>query len=214
MNKKVLSYLFPLAAALTISSCIDPSELANLNYNPVDYSPGKQYAGVDQKAYRQGYNYGLSDAKRGQTNNYASHRNAYNSNSLNQFRHGYEVAYRNYMPHHTSSYKSNSYAPSYSNRDYQARATQGSGPLRANVTQGGVRITSGGKKVCFLRTASPNVEKQHFVNNKTQVVVKSRGNHGPATVELFDAHTGVLKGKVLAYAIHHGQPSWARGMQD
>ncbi len=69
-------------------------------------------------------------------------------------------------------------------------------------------------RLSFNRTASPNVEGQHFINNKSQIVVKSRGNHGPATVELFDTRTGALKGKVLAYAIQHGQPSWARGMQD
>ena len=200
-----------IAAALTLSSCVDPS---TLNYNPVDYSPGKQYSSVDHNAYSRGYTVGRGDAQRGQTMNYASHSRDFDGNSLNQFRHGYEVAYRNYTPHYSSSYQNNSYTSPYSNRDYSARSTQGTGSLHAEVAQGGVRITQGGKKVCFLRTASPNVEKKHFINNKSQIVVKSRGNHGPATVELFDARTGVLKGKVLSYAIQHGQPAWARGMQD
>ena len=34
----------------------------------------------------------------------------------------------------------------------------------------------------------------------TEIVVKSRGNHGPAAVELFDTRTGILKDKIMAFA--------------
>ena len=211
MKLKISLTFLPIVAALTLNSCVDPSAM---NYTPTDYSPGKQYSNSGSGAYNRGYSDGRSDAQRGQTMNYATHSRDFDGNSLNQFKHGYEVAYRNYTPHYSSSYQNNSYTPSYSNQDYNARPTQGTGSLRAEVAQGGVRITQGGKKVVFLQTASPNVERQHFINNKSQVVVKSRGNHGPATVELFDARTGTLKGKVLSYAIQNGQPAWARGMQD
>lgn len=46
------------------------------------------------------------------------------------------------------------------------------------------------------------------------MVVKSGGNHGPATVELFDVRTGTLRDKVLAFAIQTRLPKWARGIQD
>ncbi len=207
----ILSLISAAAAAFTFSSCVDPSEM---NYEPSHYAPGKQYSGANQNAYDAGYRAGRSDARRGASMNYRRYSSEFNGNSQNQFKHGYEVAYRNYTPHYSSSYNNSSYSPSYTQRDYNARNTQGSGSLQAVVAQGGVRITQGGKKICFIRTASPNVERHHFINNKSQIVIKSRGNHGPATVELFDTRTGTLKGKVLAYAIRNGQPSWARGMQD
>jgi len=211
MKFQKLFMFLPIAAALTLSSCVDPSAI---NYNPSAYSPGSQYSGANQNDYNRGYDAGRRDAQRGLRMNYANHRSEFNGNSENQFKHGYQVAYRNYTPHYTTSYNNNSYSPTYSNQDYNAKKTQGHGSLRAEKVQNGVRITQGGKKISFLRTASPNVEKYHFLHNKSQMVIKSRGNHGPATVELFDTRTGVLKGKVLAYAIKHGQPSWARGMQD
>jgi hypothetical protein len=86
--------------------------------------------------------------------------------------------------------------------------------MTASVGQGQVRVMQNGQVISTLRTASPNVESHHFTSGQSQMVVKSRGNHGPATVELFDTKTGVLRDKILAYAIQNGHPSWARGMQD
>ena len=34
---------------------------------------------------------------------------------------------------------------------------------------------------------------------------------GPAAVELFDTKTGVLKNKIMAFAIQDDQPEWAQG---
>jgi hypothetical protein len=218
MKYKILNYILPVIVSLSISSCMDPAELEKaineVNYNPSSYSPGKNYAQTHRVAYNKGYEMGRSDAKRDLSNNYRRYNFKFTGETANPFKRGYEVAYRNYMPHYTSSYQRDNYSQAYSHQDYRARETQGTGNYRAEVVQGGVRITQNGQQVSFLRTASPNVERQHFINNKKQIVVKSRGNHGPATVELFDAKTGVLKDKVLAYAIRHGQPAWARGMQD
>ena len=215
MKNTTFLYLLPLAAALSVTSCVDPVALDKaLTYDPGSYSPGNSYSNVDHNAYNRGYDDGRVDANRGRPNNYANHSGDFNGASLNQFRHGYQVGYRNYMPHYASQYEANNYDSTYSNRDYQARNNHTKGPIRASVGQGQITITKGGKQLSTIQTASPNIEQHHFINDKSQIVVKSRGNHGPATVQLFDTRTGTLKGKVLAYAIQHGQPAWARGMQD
>lgn len=88
------------------------------------------------------------------------------------------------------------------------------GAMTAVVGQGQVIVMQGGQVVSTLRTAAPNVEAQHFTAGQQEIVIKSRGNHGAANVELFDVRTGILRDKVLAYAIENGQPAWARGMED
>jgi hypothetical protein len=60
----------------------------------------------------------------------------------------------------------------------------------------------------------PNVEQFRLTNHDQQLVVKSRGGHGPSSVELFNLSNGSLDDKVLGYAIRNGQPKWAKGMQD
>jgi len=87
-------------------------------------------------------------------------------------------------------------------------------PLTAVNGQGSVTIMEGDRTVTVCRTASPNIEQTRFINEQQQIVVKSRGNHGPATVQLFDARKGTEQGKVMAYAIQDGQPPWAQGMGD
>ncbi len=85
-------------------------------------------------------------------------------------------------------------------------------PLTTVNGHGAVTIMEGKRKVAVCRTSSPNIEETRFINEQQQIVVKSRGNHGPATVELFDSFTGKQKGSVKAYEIHDGKPSWAAGM--
>lgn len=216
MTYKLIFCLVPIAAALNLTSCVDPAALNQaLSYNPVNYSPGKSYAQTDSQAYNHGYRAGKTDALQQRDHNLSRHRSEFNTVSRAVFKNGYNTAYRNYMPHHTTSYQPNNYSPDYSRRDYQSRPNKGNaGPIEASVGQGSITITQGGRKLSRITTASPNIEKHHFIHGKKQIVIKSRGNHGPATVQLFDTKTGVLKGKVLAYAIEHGQPAWARGMQD
>ncbi len=87
-------------------------------------------------------------------------------------------------------------------------------PLTAVNGQGTVTIMEGDRTVAVCRTASPNIEQTRFISEQQQIVVKSRGNHGPATVQLFDSRKGTELGKVMAYAIQDGQPPWAQGMGD
>ena len=46
-------------------------------------------------------------------------------------------------------------------------------------------------------------------NNEKMIAVKSRGDHGPALLELFDVHTGTLKTKVMGFAVEDGKPARA-----
>jgi len=85
-------------------------------------------------------------------------------------------------------------------------------PLTASRSSGQVVIMEGSQKVATCSTASPNVEETRFINEQEQIVVKSRGNHGPATVQLFNSRTGAQEAKVMAYDIRGGQPAWASGM--
>jgi hypothetical protein len=65
--------------------------------------------------------------------------------------------------------------------------------------------------VGLIRTQLPNVENWKLINGNTEIVVKSRGNDGPAAVELFDTRTGILKDKIMAFAIQDRKPEWAQG---
>jgi hypothetical protein len=71
-----------------------------------------------------------------------------------------------------------------------------------------------GMTVCIIRTRFPKVEDWKLVNGNTEIVVKSRGDHGPAAVEIFDTRTGILKGKTMSNAIVDGEPAWALGFED
>ena len=85
-------------------------------------------------------------------------------------------------------------------------------PLTAVNGQGTVTIMEGTRAVSTLCTASPNIEETRFISEQNQIVVKSRGNHGPATVQLFNSRTGRQEGSVMAYEIANGGPTWAAGM--
>ena len=95
----------------------------------------------------------------------------------------------------------------------QGREPRPSAP-KASVEQGRVRILRDNRTVAVVRPAMPNVERYKFTNSNQQIIIKSRGNHGPATVELFNISDGSLADKVLAFAIKGGKPSWARGWED
>lgn len=84
----------------------------------------------------------------------------------------------------------------------------------SDIRLGTVTIMDGTRRVATCRTAAPHVEEARFINHQKQLVVKSRGRHGPATVQLFDSRTGAEKDAVLAYEIRDGQPAWAAGMED
>ena len=196
MNRLLRTIALSGTAALSIalSSCVVPVE--GLSYDPGAYPPGNSYGGVNQDAYRTGYRSGREDALAGKSEKVSRHEHRYDRTTKEQFREGYQRGYENYTHH-------NSHTP-----------PTGGGNYRADVGQGQITIRQGGRVVSVIRTASPNIEQWHFKKGQERIVTKSRGNHGPATVELFETRTGVLRDKVLAYAIKNGKPEWARGMQD
>ncbi len=92
-----------------------------------------------------------------------------------------------------------------------ASSSAGGKDWKAKVGQGEVAISHGNEKASTVKTQLPNVEETRFLKweGKKCLAVKSRGNHGPAALELFDAHTGALVDKVMAFAVQNGQPAWA-----
>lgn len=87
-------------------------------------------------------------------------------------------------------------------------------PLTSVNGQGTVVIMEGSKRLSVCNTASPNIEQTRWHQEQEQIVVKSRGNHGPATVQLFDSRSGRQLGTVMAYELANGGPAWAAGMAD
>ena len=85
-------------------------------------------------------------------------------------------------------------------------------PLTVTSGPGMVTIREGNRTLSAPRTAMPNVEETRWYSEQEQIAVKSRANHGPATVQLFDSRTGAEKGRVMAYDIKNGQPAWAATM--
>jgi hypothetical protein len=81
----------------------------------------------------------------------------------------------------------------------------------ADVKQGEVVVKQGLEKMCIVKTQLPFVEETRFLNwqGKQCLAVKSRARHGPAALELFDAHTGALVDKIMAFAIENDKPAWA-----
>lgn len=85
-------------------------------------------------------------------------------------------------------------------------------PLTATKGPGTVTIKEGDKVLATIQTASPNVEETRWHAEQEQIVVKSRGNHGPATVQLFNSRDGKEIARIKAYEIRDNQPAWAAGM--
>ena len=149
-------------------------------------------------AYDVGNRIGQDDFNHGHSKHFTRHKDMYDDETHHNFALGYEHGYDKARDHSRPS----------------GGSQTADVPLTASKGQGQVIIKRGAATVSTVRTASPDVENYSFINGDSQIVVKSRGRHGPATVELFDVRTGSLRDKVLAYAIANGNPSWARGMED
>ena len=166
-------------------------------YYPYSSTPKEASPQVQRHhGYETGFRVGQDDFRGGHAKHYSHHAKLYSKETQHDFALGYERG--------------------YDKARARSRSGQASeqGAVRVSVGQGRVSILKGNQVVSTIRTAAPNVEQYHFTNGVLQIVVKSRGNHGPATVELFDTKTGTLRGKVLAFAIRNGQPSWAKGMAE
>lgn len=150
------------------------------------------YEGPHESTFEVGIARGRTDARAGLSRLPARHAGSYPPIEASAFLNGYESGYRQgIQPPRNSGYG-------------QA--------LRMEKFQGGITVFEGSRALSTCRTASPNVESTRFINQQQQVVVKSRGNHGPATVQLFNSRTGAEEGRVMAFAIRNGQPRWAAGM--
>ncbi len=87
-------------------------------------------------------------------------------------------------------------------------------PVKVRVEQSQVRLVRNGKTIAICRTQLFEIENWKLINGNRQIVVKSRGRHGPAAVELFNVVDGSLADKIIAFAIKDGKPVWARGLEE
>lgn len=78
---------------------------------------------------------------------------------------------------------------------------------------GNVVVCRRGKVLCRVESALPHVEEWDFIDGGAKFVLKSRGRHGPAKVELFETETGSLLAMVPAYS-EDGLPKWAESYRD
>lgn len=84
----------------------------------------------------------------------------------------------------------------------------------ASMRLGCVIIQEVNRRVAICHAAGLQVQEARFFNGQKQIVVKSRGRHGPAVTQLFDTRTGAERDAVMAHEIRDGQPAWAAGLQD
>jgi hypothetical protein len=70
-----------------------------------------------------------------------------------------------------------------------------------------VNVCDHGKVVANLKSAKGFIEGWDFTKDGEHLVIKSRGAHGPASIELFSLHNGLAMESVQAYEKH--LPDWA-----
>jgi hypothetical protein len=75
-----------------------------------------------------------------------------------------------------------------------------------------LNVCDHGKVVATLASAKGFIEGWDFTSDGEQVVIKSRGAHGPATIELFSLHNGPPAAAVPAY--QKNLPAWAAPFAD
>jgi hypothetical protein len=86
--------------------------------------------------------------------------------------------------------------------------------FQAHAIAGGIEIWEDGKPVSRIRGAQPVIERWAFVKNGRQIIVKSRGAEGPATIELFDSRTAIRRDTIPADQVIDGRPAWAAGLAE
>jgi hypothetical protein len=75
-----------------------------------------------------------------------------------------------------------------------------------------VAVCDRGKVIANLQSAKGFIEAWDFTKDGDRVVIKSRGAHGPATIELFPLHNGPPEASVQAY--EKNLPEWAAAYAD
>jgi hypothetical protein len=69
-----------------------------------------------------------------------------------------------------------------------------------------------GKVLARIQAALPFIEEWKFLEGGSYVVMRCRGAHGPANIELHDTASGKLINTVKAY--EEKLPAWARSLKD
>lgn len=192
------SYHPPVASREPVASDRYPS-----GYYPYASPPsGQSSAARNRHAYDVGFRVGQDDFNHGHSKHFTHHEKLFDKETRDSFAQGYEQGYDR----------------ARGNRGAATRPAPKPAPQAARIAvkevQGGVEIVEGDTVVTRIKSAMPNVEATRLLNGDRLVVVKSRGRQGPASVELFDTRTGVLRDKILAYAIQGGRPSWAAGFEE
>lgn len=188
MNLRSLSLLSLLAAAAlgALTGC------ASTGGDPAGGRPESAAGAGGGNAFNLGIYRGREDGAAGLSRTPSRHYGRLVPSQTAEFNRGYEIGY---------------------NQGIKPGGGAGfSQPLTAVNGPGAVTIKEGNRVLAVAQTASPFVEETRFIQEQERLVVKSRGGHGPATVQLFDSKTGAELGRVMAYQIQGNQPPWAAGM--
>lgn len=186
LNEMKVIFRTSLACVLVASVC------QCVSVNDSDPSP---YNGPHPATYELGTEKGRADGRAGLSKTPDRYSVSYPAAEVDAFKQGYEVGYNEGIRPGDASGQ-----PVYGQ------------PLAAKIGKGEVKIYEGERKVAVCQTGRPFVEKTKFINEQQQIVIKSRGNHGAATIELYDTATGKRKAQVMAYDATDGDPAWAAGM--
>ena len=78
---------------------------------------------------------------------------------------------------------------------------------------GGLDISEKGKLISRVRCATP-IQRWVFVKEGRNLVVRCGNPTGPATIQLFDSRTAILRDSVSADQVLDGRPAWATCLAD
>ena len=78
---------------------------------------------------------------------------------------------------------------------------------------GGLEISENGELISRVRCPAP-IQRWVFVKNGLYLVVKCGNPAGPATIQLFDSRTAILRDSVPADQVLDGRPAWAACLAD
>ena len=73
-------------------------------------------------------------------------------------------------------------------------------PYEARSYPKRLEVFRDGKHIGVIRSEKPNIERWGFIDSGRHIVVKSRGDDGPAIIELFDTATCMRVSKVEMFS--------------
>ena len=78
---------------------------------------------------------------------------------------------------------------------------------------GGLDVSEKGKLISRVRCAAP-IQRWVFVKDGRNLVLRCGNTAGPATIELFDSRTAILRDSIPADQVLDGRPAWAACLAD